>query len=683
MLFLPLVSHGNREALHVSNSVTFVTDASVCNLNVSPPALLIEPWPGFGVNQKQAAHCVARPKKGEIVDSSTNVNEGRGLSRRSFLKGSAFLAGAATLMGGCSGQPKSDVGAKSIVSSVASNDIEVFDADILVIGCGNGGLGAAFNAYSEGARVMVVDKGPYSFSGGTGYNWDQEILWYTSSRPAEYDPSFANFLDNGVPGNGWLVNQKFAKNVFDFMGTTDEEWDTRLQWVRLGNLTAMRREDGTIYDQFPLEVGFRFVQGFFPRHNQDTLFSLDIPIVDNTMITDVVVSDGVCVGAFGIHVPTGCYRLFRAKATIICTGGATQMYGWNTVRPYTGNTRDNTGDAAVAAYRHGCAIQNSEFFNFDLLSAFPPGICCGSLAGIGADGFHMNYVCDKDGDFFLRDTQSTYDLSRAVAEVIMDGRGGDHGGVFLDLTSPESTTIDNCRQFYSRNIPLWKEEFGIDVTEPGYKIPLIHEAFEHVSSPCVDENGMTEIPGLFSNRGYGETSDFIESVIWVGAYCAKKAKEYIDGLGEVEIDWSGVSEEVARLEEIRTREAEDGLRPHEIRHAIQKAAFECLKPGLRTEENLAAAIAELERIEAEDLPRQICADKSRQFNNEWKSAIENHNIMMQALASVKAADMRKESRGTHFRPDYPDQDDANWLKTINARLVDGKMVMETAEVVGL
>lgn len=608
-------------------------------------------------------------------DNRQPAGEGAGFTRRSFLKGSGILAGAtfAAAMGltGCSeGSSEADKGTAEAASGSDGAVIEydVFDTEFLIVGSGFAGTSAAFQAYSMGAQVTIVDKGPFSFSGAAGMNWDEEVSWMN-------DP----YTDwKNVLWNESLANQKFIKAVFDFTKNDVEALDLRMHYMRNGGTTWSRNEDGTWENLMLTGVaGMNMIQGGFSRHMQDLLKSQDIRVLDNTMVTDLFVQDGACIGLLGYHVPTGRYRVIRSKVTLLAGGGSCQMYGWHRTHPRSMNTPDNSGDLEGAVYRHGCSLISNEFFGLDLISMVPESYGCSFNSGMGADGNHMMFVCDKDGEFFMRDFIG-YDISRPVREAIIAGRGGDHGGLFLNLNTDIPVNRETVRPIYARNIELWKEQFGIDVFEEGYMVPVTLEAFEHGQGPIIDERGMTEIPGLFSVRGCGRMRGDTTCYI-LSPYVASCAADYLKTVAApANVDWSIAEAEFDRLDAMRTADNSGGKRPWEIRRAIQEAFYEAWEPCTDADK-LNACIEKLELIK-EDMAKVYVADQSKAFNVEWRTAIENEGLMISTEAAVRSGLMREESRLTFFRSDFPEQDDENWLAWTAAKLVDGKMVVEKVEI---
>jgi len=590
-------------------------------------------------------------------------------SRRQFLTTSGLLAGSALFVGSTAGAVADEAQVEAGLATTVN--YSVYDTEVLVIGTGFGGMAAAMAAHQAGANVLMVDKSHFGFSGAQGMNWDQEVTWPDKAQ-TEIGP-FVSF-------KAALGNDKLVQNVIDMIGTEDDNWNSMLWWVRMGGTTWNRLEDGSFENLVAAGTGVNLVQRGFSRHHTDTIRTLPIRVIDNTMITDLLINDGKCVGAVGYSVLTGEYRVFRAKAVVASTGASCQMYGWNDVHPISMNTPDNTGEVIAAAYRHGCSMINTEFFGVDLISVEPSSLGCSFNSGIGADGNHMTYVVNADGEYFMR-THNDYDVSRAIRDTILAGKGGEHGGVWINLfDDPDCLHREKTRPCYARNVELWKEQFGIDVTQPGNLIPVCLEAFESGAGFIIDENASSQIPGLFGTRGYGDVKGHITQQTYIGAYAGKQATAYAQANALETIDWAPAEAELARIEEIRTRTLEDGIRPHVIRHRIQETFYNAWEPA-STAESLTGALAELENIKA-DLAKQAIADKSLVYNREWRDAIENYALVDQVEATLRAALMREESRLTFYRADFPETDE-KWNVNIACTLVDGEMQLAALEKVTL
>ena len=240
-------------------------------------------------------------------------------------------------------------------------------------------------------------------------------------------------------------------------------------------------------------------------------------------------------------------------------------------------------------------------------------------------------------------------------------------------------SFESVRYPIMRNLAFFQENGYVPI---GQYTEVAAEMYEHGGAPVIDVNMMTECEGLFDVRGAGITGEnggphCMHNRLY-SHYAGKCVCDYLDSaapVAESEIDWTPVEEECARLTEIRTRKVEGGLRPHQIRRKIQAAGYRGFTI-YRSTEMMEEAIAELERIRKEDMPLQAPADDSLTFNNEWKAAIENINLLDCAEVSIKASLLREETRGAYLRPEFPEKDDENWNCMLACHLEDGEMIFE-------
>lgn len=605
-----------------------------------------------------------------------------GISRRGFLKGSAAgLAGLAAVgLSGCSASqtastppassaapeaPKAE--APAITQVVSDVNYEVINTDVIVIGSGFGGMSAAYEAIKYGRKVTMIDKGPFRHSGAAGFNWDVIATWCP-------DPDY--YTQESYVADRNPVDRQAFYNA----DTTNPNADLGTTLINRGQTLPVRNEDGSVkwYLDLPMIKG---AEGYFPRHDQDELNKSPwITIADRTMVTDLLVSEGRCLGVIGIYLPTGEMRVYRANSTIVATGGTCWMYGWSTVTAQTFNSPDNTGDVDVAAYRHGAGIGDAEFAAYDICSVYPKGLAYGWGTILNADANEWEMMMDKDGnplfDPAVDDVERfSYDRSYfnpILAQKIASGLGTENGGILVDVSNAP------LREAMKRNVEVFKR-FGIDVfSEP---IEAAPEMYEHGGTPTVDTNLMCEdIEGVFFVRGSGTVGKNGGSCVTLlhrfGSYAARCAIDYMKNAPDApDVDWSVVEREYERLHEIRNREVADPLRPCEVRHHIQKACGESL--GLyRETAKMETALEELRRIRKEEMPRMAAADKSPIYNTEWKEAVENYNLLEIAEISVQASLMREETRGAYLRAEFPELDDANWKCTLVAREKNGEIQFE-------
>lgn len=608
------------------------------------------------------------------VEGKTGVGS-EGMNRRSFFKLGGVVMGAAALAGlsGCAPSTSGGSGDRpaSVVADSNGVPYSVYDTDILLIGGGYGATFAMNEACKAGKNVLVVDKGPWGFSGAAGMNFDIMNTW---SPHAYYE------TESDVPGSKYIRNESLYKKT----GVKNEiERNPDVAAANFGEILSARKEDGTpfyIYD-FPVVRGF---EHSMTRHWSDNFRVKDfISIHDQTMVTELIIEDGKCLGAVAVHLPTGDFRVYRAKVTVSSTGGCTQFYGWNSTSCTSNNVPDNTADVEMSLLRHGAKIANAEFSNYDMMGSFPRSFTASEGAMVGADSVHSSDLMDKNGKY-LKDYEeiasqkllTTQEGVMWAASIVNEaGNGSEQGGVFLDC-KPES--LGTMRWMYQRNAALLKKKFDYDFT--AQPIEVIPEMYEHSGEPIVDDNAMcVDCEGLFVVRANsGSQGGNINSTNRrMGRYAMQRALEYVKSYEDPKtVTYESVSKEIARLEDLRTRKAEGSLRPISVRRKIQYACEKAASP-VRPTDVLEKAQAELERIMADDLPIMACADNSRVYNADWKDAIETINLLDIARLTVAASLAREESRAAFIRPEFPETDDVNWnCMLAYTRDKDGKLSYE-------
>jgi succinate dehydrogenase / fumarate reductase flavoprotein subunit len=275
------------------------------------------------------------------------------------------------------------------------------------------------------------------------------------------------------------------------------------------------------------------------------------------------------------------------------------------------------------------------------------------------------------------EVDSASKLALGISQVVLEGRGSPNGGAYLLYGKPEES-----RDFESAAKYI-EEHTGIDVVND--PVEVLPDMFEKFGGPLVDDKMMSEFEGYFDVRGAGTCSirkiPAISAILKLyGCYAGHTAAAYAaEDNFPGSVDLQPAVDEFKRLTSIRINAASGGIRPHVIRENIQKTFYSCCSL-VRTKEALEAAIAEYERIRAEDLPKMVLSDASPNWSKEWKEAIENYNLLDTAEMTARATLFREETRYQYIRPDFPEQDDANWKCFVTIRNVDGKMELGKQDI---
>jgi len=593
----------------------------------------------------------------------------RQFSRRSFLTGAVLgAAGVASgALAGCDTSGGASRGSAGVTIETDGIEFEVFDTEVLILGTGNSALAASWQALKEGRSVTMVDKGIYRRSGASGWSWS---CYSQLPFPTELGDL-----------KTWLIDMPLWKNTLEFWNKTwdPDKYDCGIYQINNGQTAPMRTEEGQIA---PYPAPGWLGHQYFRREMDQMKTMSRATVYDNTMVTNLLIQDGKCLGVIGVHIPTGKFRVFRAKATINCSGSSQWIYGWVKTKPVSLGGIENTGDLLAIQLRNGLSTAENEFSKYD----FPSCILRVSYGlSLGADYIHAGNFVDNQGKPLFDDPKSidtASKLAQAVAWAVADGRGSENGGAWLTYDEDQFGTIER-----KETLKFMTEQLGQNpLLEP---VEVLPEIFEKFGGPLVNGSMMTEVEGLFDCRGAGGPSirptPSIGSLLKIyGGYVGHTGSQYAEqnpGYPE-KIDTQPILEEISRLTEIRTRKTKDGIRPHIIRENLQKRYYQHMSL-IRVKEDLEDFLAEIERIRAEDMPKMAIADHSTNWNKEWKEAIENYNLLDVAEAAVRATLMREESRYQYIRPDFPKVDEDNWQCYIVVKYVDGTFELSKQEIPSL
>ncbi|MFX1519659.1 MAG: FAD-dependent oxidoreductase [Promethearchaeota archaeon] len=545
---------------------------------------------------------------------------------------------------------------------------KVFETDVLIIGSGGAGLIAAIKAHDRNVKVLIVSKSKLT-SGCTA--------WAMGGMQAAYDPRDSQDIhfNDTVKGSAYLSNQHLARTM------VAEAMERVHDLESYG--TIFIKEDGK-FKLFPFS-GCSFARavistdpyaGGFVKGLIEEVKRRGIEFIENTMITTLMTKNNKVIGALGINEQTGDLLVFNAKSTILATGGAGHLY------PLTTNPSILTGDGYAMAYRAGAELMDMEFIQTRVCIIQPSGLRgqpppSDGLVTIGGrfynaygERFMKKYYPDRVEDV------TRAEMSLAAFKEIKRGAATANGGVYNDLSGVAEDDLKRFTKFMNAC-----ETEGIDPTwQPIEWAPGVHHFMGGIK---INEKCETNLPGLFAagevtggihgaNRmGGNALTDVIVFGARAGIYAAERALT-----GDMsKIDENQISAERDRIFKIYERK--DGKAVSEARKEILTIIN--LYAGVaRNETDLNKGIDELERIKKEVLPFLYISD-DKTFRK-LVAALEVENLVDVGLMVAKAAAIRKESRGAHYREDYPNRDDTNWLKNVVIKYFAGEMRLETQPV---
>ncbi|MGY5453253.1 succinate dehydrogenase flavoprotein subunit [Agarivorans sp. MS3-6] len=553
--------------------------------------------------------------------------------------------------------------------------ITIREFDAVVIGAGGAGMRAALQISEEGKSCALISK-----------------VFPTRSHTVSAQGGITVALGNSHKDN-WQWHMYDTVKGSDYIGDQDAiEYmcnvgpEVIIELEKMG-LPFSRFEDGSIYQrpfggqskEFGGEQAARTAAaadrtGHALLH---TLYQQNVKkkttIFSEWYALDLVKNaDGDVVGCTAMDIDSGEVVYFKAKATVLATGGAGRIFASTT------NAHINTGDGVGMALRAGVPIQDMEMWQFH-----PTGIAgAGVLVTEGCRG-EGGYLLNKDGERFMeryapnaKDLAGRDVVARSMMTEIREGRGcegpwGPHIKLKLDHLGEEvleSRLPGICE--------LSRTFAHVDpVKEPIPVIPTCHYQMGgvpcNVNGQAITQNDKGEdeiITGLFAvgeiacvsvhgaNRLGGNS--LLDLVVF-GRAAGKFLGEYLnDDINMVDATEAELEAAMARYNRWENSTA-DGEDPVQIRKDLQQCMqlnFSVFREG----ESMAQGLEELQAIRKR-LENARLDDKSTDFNTQRVECLELDNLMATAIATAHAANFRTESRGAHSRFDYPERDDANWL----------------------
>jgi len=544
---------------------------------------------------------------------------------------------------------------------------KIFDTDVLVIGAGGSGTRAAIEAHEKGVRVMIVTKGNFpsgctSIAGGM-----MQAPIDSSDSPDIY---FEDVIKGGLNVNNQRLVRVLASEAADRARDLDE-FGTEFQ--KENKKFVLLRGAGMTRDRI---VSARDLYG--PSYMNGLVKEVKrrrIKVFESVMITKLLTENGEVVGATGLNISTGDFLVFKAKSIILAAGGAGHLYGLTT------NPPDVSGDGYALAYRAGVKLTDMEFVQFRACIVYPPrlrGLPPPADGMPGRGGRFYNAL----GERYMKkyDPVRIEDVTRDLIAVrsqkeIREGRGTPHGSLYNDL----SDVPEGMWELFSKFVRTCKAE-GIDPTwQPLEWAPGVHHFMGGVK---INEKCETNVSGLYAagevvggvhgaNRIGGNA--LTETQVF-GARAGKFAADRALSITMPRINKGQVEAERNRIFEIYKRK--EGVDVLEIRKEVQ-AIMDKYVGVIRNAEELKKAINELNRIKEEKLPR-LCIKDGNTYEKLGKG-LEVINFIDVGEMVAKAALMRTESRGAHYREDYSKEDE-NWLKNINIHLEADEMKLQALPV---
>lgn len=540
--------------------------------------------------------------------------------------------------------------------------------DVIIVGSGGAGSRAAIEVYDRGLDAAIISltnpvrSHTVCAEGGINAALREDDSWEVHAWDT-------------IKGSAFLADQDAVELLIrDAPRAVRELEHWGMAFSRFGDRRIAQRAFGG--QSYPRCCYVVDITGFSMMHTlYEQLIDRDIPIYEDRFVLSLVKDDNRAAGVVTLNIRTGEVEGFQAKAVIFATGGMGRLWSVTT------NSHSNMGYGMAIAYWAGVPLKDMEFFQFHPTGLYPSGI----LITEGARGEGGILLNAKGERFMKKYAPAKMELaprdvvSRAIWNEIMEGRGVEGKYVLLDLRHLGEEKIESKL----RNVRETAIKYaGIDpVEEPIPVLPTAHYAMGGID---VDTYARTELPGFFAA---GETASvsvhganrlggnsLLETQVY-GRIAGISAVQYAKNKGDVKTGRSKIRKEIIRIDkkvdELLNSSGNEtiGALLSELRSVMDRYVH-----VFRNESGLNSALAKVNELRRR-YKNIYLHDASRIFSTEFLNALALEAMIDLAEVIIVAALKRRESRGAHFRTDYPRSDNDKWLKhTIIRYSRDGPVI---------
>jgi succinate dehydrogenase / fumarate reductase flavoprotein subunit len=554
--------------------------------------------------------------------------------------------------------------------------------DVLIIGAGGAGLRAAIEAADLGVSVGLICKSLLGKAHTVMAEGGMAAAMGNNDDRDNWKVHFADTMRGGQYVNNWRMAELHAKEAPDRVREL-EGWGAVFDRMSDGRINQ-RNFGGHRYPRLA-HVGDRTGLELI-RTLQDHAVYKGMTVHMEYTVVELLLDGGRAAGCLAYDRERGRFHVFSAKAVVLATGGIGRAY------KITSNSWEGTGDGHALAYRAGADLIDMEFIQFHPTGMVWPPSVRGILVTEGVRGeggvlknsegrrFMFDDIPDNykpqtasDPDEGWRYTQGdknarrppellTRDhVSRCINREVKAGRGSPHGGVFLDIAWIKEKLPDSAAHI-RRKLPSmyhqFKELADLDITKEPMEVgPTTHYVMGGVRVDA--DTQMSSIPGLFAagecasgingaNRlGGNSLSDLIVFGKRAGEYAAQWAREH----GAARVD-DGAVDRAIRDALAPFERGDGGENPYKVQADLQDA-MQGLVGIVRTEREMRQALTVIQTLK--ERAALVGVSGHREYHAGWHTALDLRNLLPVSECVAVSALERKESRGGHFREDYPEK----------------------------
>jgi succinate dehydrogenase / fumarate reductase flavoprotein subunit len=557
-----------------------------------------------------------------------------------------------------------------------------YSYDVLIVGAGGAGLRAAIEAASANVSVGLICKSLLGKAHTVMAEGGMAAALANNDDRDSWRVHFADTMRGGQYVNNWRMAELHAKEAPDRVREL-EGWGAVFDRTADGRINQ-RNFGGHRYPRLA-HVGDRTGLELI-RTLQDHAVYLGMTVHMEHTVIDLILDNGRAAGVVAYDRERGRFHVFAAKAIVLATGGIGRAY------QITSNSWEGTGDGHALAYRAGAELIDMEFVQFHPTGMVWPPSVRGILVTEGVRGeggvlknsegrrFMFDDIPDNykpqtasDAEEGWRYTQGdksarrppellTRDhVARCINREVRAGRGSPHGGVYLDIAWIKEK-LPNAAEVIKRKLPSmyhqFKELADLDITKEPMEIgPTTHYVMGGIRVDA--DTQMSTIPGLFAagecasgingaNRlGGNSLSDLIVFGQRAGAYAATWAKEHPVPRFDERVVGQAIANSLAPFDR-----GDAGENPYKVQADLQET-MQSLVGIVRTESEMREALGRIAQFR--ERASRVGVSGHREYHAGWHTALDLRNLLTVSEAVALSAIERKESRGGHFREDYPDK----------------------------
>ncbi len=507
--------------------------------------------------------------------------------------------------------------------------------DVLIVGSGAAGLTAALNAKKNNSNVLVVSKTYATHSQTVQAQGGINAVLYEDSDSVDIHVDDTYNAAKGIAYKERIKfmckNAKETINWLDSIGVPfNRDIDNKFSQRKFGGTKKLRTCYSSDY------TGLKILHTLF-----DQCIKEDIKFENEHILLNLIIKDKSCIGISALDIQNGIVKEFIAKTVIIATGGYSGIFA-----NYTTNSYSNTGDSIALAYKAGVKLSNMEFIQFHPTTLLNSNILISESAR-GEGG----YLLDQNENRFIDELESRDKVARAIQEKIEKGEK-----VYLDLRHLGLEKINKLMPQERRlalefsNVKLENELLEIN--------PAAHYTMGGIQT---DINTNTNINNLYACGEAAESGihganrlggNSLLEIVTFGKVAGLNASRQSKEINDFNIkDTEQYLEDKEHIRSIYEKENKESF--YINKENLSNILFENV--GLfRNDENLNIALKYICNLEKQKVNMGI-ADKSIEYNKNLVEYLEFINIIDVSKIVINCAINRKESRGSHFRNDYPNE----------------------------